>query len=68
MSQSVPKDVPKIRVQLTKGCYLLLTEAEYKRGIARGKAERRWLERMKRRAAPPWPLNEAVEAGDCASD
>ena len=32
-----------IRVPLAKSCYLLLTHEEYRRGIARGKTERRRL-------------------------
>jgi hypothetical protein len=44
----VPADF--IRVQLDKGCFLLLTEPEYRRGIRRGKWLRRRAAMLKREA------------------
>ena len=38
-----PPEPELIRVDLPKSCYLLLTTEEYRRGILRGKTERRRL-------------------------
>lgn len=42
-----------VRLPLGKGCYLCLTWAEYRRGIALGKAERRRAALARRLSTPP---------------
>lgn len=58
-----PREPERVRIPLGKGCLLVLTWSEYRRGIARGKSERRRAALAQRTTTAP---GRGELRGDCS--